>query len=368
MYSPLSQVTSPSQKDFQDTSDSAWLAGRPKAARWTDYPDWEEEEEEEEEEEIRKAREVVEKAKLEVEKAEEEVQKKKEEAEEIQEQPKKKRQRTKKGRKDAPGSSHDDLRPEAPQEADEIQEQPKNKRQRTKKGRKDAPRSSNDHFGALEDTEGQEATLTQMLSEAIEEEADEIQEQPIKKRQRTKKGRKEVVEEVHEVQQPKKKRQPTKKSRKEAPEESEGQEEGQEGTKDLWVGAADKEVPVGRGNPPIRKNSSSMVCLGPTVETFLNYFEAGSTKVMEDEMIWLSRGALARTTAKASHMTAFHAQAFHWHSQSQRGALDSHSGQLVLTSEGTCRTQWGHCGTARYHARVRPMLDFTHSHLIALLF
>ena len=32
------------------------------------------------------------------------------------------------------------------------------------------------------------------------------------------------------------------------------------------------------------------------------------------------------------------------------------------------RAQWGHCGTARPHARVRPMLDFTHSHLIALLF
>ena len=70
-------------------------------------------------------------------------------------------------------------------------------------------------------------------------------------------------------------------------------------TEDLWVGAADPEAEVGRGNPPIppiRKNSSSLVDLGPTVEAFLTWFDVGSTKVLVDEIIWLYREPLPRST------------------------------------------------------------------------
>ena len=89
--------------------------------------------------------------------------------------------------------------------------------------------------------------------------------------------------------------------RPEAQEDAEGQEEQatepQQATEDLWVGAADTEAKVGRGSPPICKNNSSLVYLGPIAEAFLNWFEAGSTKVPEDELIWLTRGALARSTS-----------------------------------------------------------------------
>ena len=124
-FSP-SQQTSPSQADFQDRSYSGWIAGRPKAARWTDYPEWDEEELLEQEG-IRKSKEAGAKASAD---AEEEA------AEEVQELPKKKRQRAKKGRRDAaeekelPKEDMANASAEAEEEAaEEVQELPKNDRE-----------------------------------------------------------------------------------------------------------------------------------------------------------------------------------------------------------------------------------------------
>ena len=48
----------------------------------------------------------------------------------------------------------------------------------------------------------------------------------------------------------------------------------------LWIGAASSEVLVGQGNPPIKRNSSTLVDLGEEMEAFCSWFAAGSTKVL----------------------------------------------------------------------------------------